>query len=216
MTDLWIHPEIDVVPRNAYVAEGPIPFETWISLAQDLDTELINGVMVDRLAVEIPHELLYGWLVSLLYMYVGKRSQGIVLGSRTAVKVSEFDGRLPDILFVRQDNTAIIRQDAIYGAPDLVVEIVSSDDRLTDLIPLETAYRTLGVREIVFIDPKRERVRVVHKIDHGYEDAVIRSGRLPFRTIPGFWIEVEWLFDDERPSGLDIAMKLLNGRASER
>jgi Uma2 family endonuclease len=155
MTDFLIHPEVEVVPRNAYVSDSPIDFEMWIGLAETLDTELVDGIMVDRLAVPVPHEVLFAWLITLLRSYAGKLDLGEVLGSRTAVKISSYNGRLPGILFVRAENTGIIRKDAIYGVPDLVIEIVSANDRPSDLIPLETDYRDLGVPEIVFIDPQK-------------------------------------------------------------
>ena len=104
MTDLLIHPEVNVVPRNAYVADCPIDFDTWLEMSLDLDTELINGVMVDRMSAQLPHEWIFTWLLTLLRNYVGKRKLGVVLGSRTAVKISDFGGRLPDILFIRTEN----------------------------------------------------------------------------------------------------------------
>ena len=50
MTDLLIRPDVTNDPRNVHIADGPIDFQTWISLTldceQEYDTELINGVMV--------------------------------------------------------------------------------------------------------------------------------------------------------------------------
>jgi len=215
MTDMLIHPEVNVVPRNSYVADAPIDFETWIRLSEDLNTELVSGVMVDRMSAQLPHEWIFVWLLTLLRNYVGKRGAGVVLGSRTAVRISDFNGRLPDILFVRAGNAEIIRKEAIYGAPDLVIEIVSPNDRPSDLIPLETDYRTLGVREIVFVDPQRKRVRVVRQSNEGeYADEFISSGRLALNTVPGFWVELDWLFGEQRPSELDVALELLNNPAT--
>jgi Uma2 family endonuclease len=215
MTELLIHPEVNVVPRNAYVADGPIDFETWLCLAENLDTELIGGIMVDRMSAQFPHEWIFAWFLTLLRNYVGKRNLGVVLGSRTAVKISSHSGRLPDILFVRAENTGIIHNDAIYGVPDLVIEIVSVNDRPSDIIPLEADYRSLGVPEIMFIDPQKRRVRVVHKTDTGYDDQYLLAGRLELRALPGFWIEVEWLFEDVRPNELDVALQLLQEAAGD-
>ena len=210
MMETLIHPEGDSVPRNAYVAEGPIDFGTWLCLSQDRDTELIDGVMVDRMSAQLPHEWIFTWLITLMRVFVRTRGLGVVLGSRTAVQISEFGGRLPNILFVRAENAGILHKDAIRGVPDLVIEIVSANDRPSDLVPLEADYRGLGVPEIIFIDPQKKRVRVVQKTDDGYDDAFVTSGRLPFRAIPGFWIEVEWLFAQEQPNELDVALQLLN------
>jgi Uma2 family endonuclease len=129
--------------------------------------------------------------------------------ARTAVKISEFDGRLPDLLFVRKENEAIIQRDAIYGVPDLVIEIVSPNDRPSHLIPLETDYRTLGVPEIVFIDPQKKRVRVVSKTEAGYDEKTLTEGRLELASVPGFWLEVAWLFADTQPDELTTSLQLV-------
>jgi Uma2 family endonuclease len=209
MTDLLIHPVSDSPPRNIYAADRPIDFATWLSIAQNLDTELVHGVMVDRMAAHFPHEWIFAWLLALMRSYTRHLNLGVVLGSRTAVKINEFDGRLPDLLFVRADNTDIIHDDAIYGIPDLVIEIVSPNDRPSDLISLETDYRILGVPEIVFINPQKQSVRVVTKTEAGYKDRVLTAGRLELASIPGFRIDVAWLFADTQPDELTTVLQLI-------
>jgi Uma2 family endonuclease len=216
MTDLLIQPENDAVPRNAYVADDPIDFERWLTLTQDLDTELVKGVMLVKMAAKYPHEWIFMWLASILRQFTGNLGLGVVLGSRTAVKIDRHDGRLPDILFVRADNTAIIRTDAIYGAPDLVIEIVSTYDRRADLISLETDYCAVGVPEIVFIDPQKKQVRLVRKTEAGeYQNTVLTTGRLELRCVPGFWIEVDWIFAQTPPDAFDVTSKLLQQAKSD-
>ncbi len=210
MTDLLIQSEENRSPRNAHVANRPIDFETWLSIAHDLDTELIKGVMVDRMAAHYPHEWIFAWLFALLRNYTRSLNRGIVLGSRTAVKIDRYGGRLPDILFVRADNSAIVRREAIYGAPDLVIEIVSPNDSRSEQIALETDYCSIGVSEIVFIDPQKKRVRLVRKNESDeYDDVTLTSGMLEFRTITGFHVEIEWIFAETQPNEFDVAAKLI-------
>lgn len=209
MADLDIRPTSDGGPRRLYVADGPIDFETWLVLAQDMDTELVRGVMKENMAAQYPHEWIFAWLFKILGIFVEERKLGVVLGSRSAVKINEVDGRLPDLLFVRADNTAIIQNSAIYGAPDLVIEIVSENDRPSDLVPLEADYREIGVREIAFIDPRKKRVRYLLKTEADYEEAYLTTGTLAFASVPGFHIEVEWLFAEEKPSAYRTAKRLI-------
>lgn len=209
MTDLLIRPVSDNPPRSLYIADRPIDFASWLAIAEHIDTELIQGVMVDRMAARYPHEWIFMWLASILRSYTRHLGLGVVLGSRTAVKINDYDGRLPDLLFVRADNTQIIHNDAIYGIPDLVIEIVSPNDRPSDLIPLETDYRTLGVPEIVFLDPQKQRVRVVTKTETGYDERILTAGRLELASIPGFWIEVAWLFAETQPDELTTVLQLV-------
>ena len=195
--------------RTTYAADGPIDFETWLGLAAEMDTELVGGVMIDRMAAQYPHEWILNWLNRVLGSFVTFRKLGTLLGSRTAVKISGNDGRLPDLLFVRADNRDIIRKDAVYGTPDLVIEIVSENDRPYNLVPLEADYRSIGVPEIVFIDPRKKRVRYLRKNAADYDEAFLTTGRLEFAAVPGFWIEVEWLFAEEKPDEFTVTKQLI-------
>lgn len=213
MTELDIHPYCECGDRITYVADRPIDFATWIEIAEELDTELVRGVMIPRMSAQYPHEWMFAWLFRLLGIFVEERSLGIVLGSRTAVKIGRNDGRLPDILFVRADNTNIIHNDAIYGIPDMVIEIVSEGDRPSTLIPLETDYRSLGIPEIIFINPRKSQARVIHKNDNGnpndYEETILTAGQLTFASVPGFHIEVEWIFADDKPNAFTLIKQLI-------
>ena len=215
MTNLLIYPEGDV-SRNTYVADRPIDFETWVSLPENLDTELIKGVLVSRMAAHYPHEWIFMWLASILRQYTGKLGLGVVLGSRTAVKIDRHDGRLPDILFVRASNTAIIHKDAIYGAPDVVIEIISPNDHRSDLVSLETDYSAIGVPEIVFIDPQQKHVRLIRKTEtEEYDETLLTTGRLELSSVPGFWIEIEWIFSESPPEAFDVTAQLLQTAADD-
>ena len=212
MLDLDIRPSDATIPRRRYVADGPIDFESWLRLAQDLDTELLRGVITEKMSAQFPHEWIFAWLFKVLGAYVENRQLGIVLGSRTAVKITDIDGRLPDLLFVRVENVAIIQKKAIYGVPDLVIEIVSENDRPSDLIPLEADYRDLGVPEILFIDPRQKRLRYLSRIEnaeHAYTEEFLTDGELVFKSIPGFHIEVSWLFEEQKPDGFTVTKQLI-------
>ena len=41
-----------------------------------------------------------------------------------------------------------MQQKAIYGAPDLMLEVISPNDRPSDIMALEIDYRAIGVPEI--------------------------------------------------------------------
>ena len=62
---------------------------------------------------------------------------------------------MPDLLLVRKDNLEIVHQRAVYGAPDLIVEVISPYDRPPDLRSLEADYFRLGVEELMFINLRK-------------------------------------------------------------
>src|SRR6185295_1603557 len=93
------------------------------------DVELIDGVVVERSMVQLDHEKLVDWLRFVIGLYVRALRLGSLLGSRTAVEINRFRGRLPDLLFVRREREEIVQQKAVYGAPDLILEVISPGDR---------------------------------------------------------------------------------------
>lgn len=172
----------------------PITFEAFLELSGSTDLELVDGVIVEQMAAQLDHAKLFAWLFWILHGYVKQKGLGIVLGSRTAVEIGTFGGRLPDILFVRQERMDIVRPKAVYGAPDLVIEIVSPNDRPSDIIALEVDYRSIEVGEIWFIDQLKRRVRALRKQAEGYAEIELTAGTLRSEAVTGFALQVEWLF----------------------
>ena len=196
--------------RIVRFAARPIDFETFLDLNINSDTELLNGVMVKKMAAQLEHERLFVWLLTLLNLFVTRKDLGTVLGSRSTVRIDRYHGRLPDLLFVRKANQAMVQQRAIYGTPDLVTELVSPGDHNSHLIELETDYDSIGVPEVVFVDQQQRRVRLLRRRGESYEESILTTGALVLETVPGFVLQVEWLFADPRPDELNILNALLN------
>jgi Uma2 family endonuclease len=195
--------------RRFYGSDQPISFARYLQITGDKDyVELVDGVLVEKMAAHLDHEWILTWLLSVLRIMADKRKLGMVLGSRTAVEINEFRGRLPDILFVAEARRDIVHQEAIYGAPDLVIEFPSPGDRPSDLIALETDYRHIGVLEIVFVDRRKKFIRILRK-SAGYKEIVITSGPCTFETLPDIRLQAEWLLGDTRPEAFDLISELL-------
>jgi Uma2 family endonuclease len=188
-------------------------FEEFVRLfGEDDDVELVDGMVVQRVAARDIHEDLQGWLLFIMRGYVSAKGLGIVRGSRTAVKITEHRGRFPDIVFVRKENAHIVQEDGIFGTPDLVVEIWSPGDRLSDMLAKEADYKSIGVLEIWFVDQQRRQVRVLRKGKEGYEEKVMKRGVLRSEVVEGFWVNVEWLFKKPLPNELETLQRLLGVR----
>jgi len=86
-----------------------LTFDEFVRLfGEDDDVELVDGMVVKRMAAKDIHEDLQGWLLFVIRGYAEGKQLGIVRGSRTAVKITEHRGRLPDIVFVRAENAHIV------------------------------------------------------------------------------------------------------------
>src|SRR5436853_3145616 len=99
-----------------WVWPRPITFEEFLEVFGPKDfVELVDGVAVEKTKVQLEHEKLWGWLFRVLGWYVQNRDLGVALGSRTAVRINEFRGRLPDLLFVSRARAAIVQEKAVVG-----------------------------------------------------------------------------------------------------
>jgi len=189
--------------RTVRLGDGPITFEEFLTMADPKTwIELVDGMLVEKPTVQYEHEKLEVWIVTVLNGYVKNLGLGEVLGSRSAVRINDFGARLPDIFFVRNEREASIQRMATMVAPDLVLEIVSPSDRRSHLIALEADYRSVGVREILFIDQQRKRIRLLRKRDEAYEATELTDGTWRSETVEGFAVEVAWLLNDPRPDEL--------------
>ena len=109
----------------------------------------------------------------------------------------------PDVLVVC-DREKIVPTH-VYGAPDLIMEILSPATRKIDMNIKHSKYAAAGVREYWLIDPDKKKV-VVYDLEHnelpaiyGFEDQVpvnIFAGKcqIDFSEIYSY---IEFLFEKE-------------------
>ena len=199
-----------------FFAPRPMTFDEWLetgSETRDNPTELINGTPVPQPMVQLEHEKLNLWLLVVLVQYARRAGIGTVLGTRSPVQINNYQGRLPDLFFVRKENEGFLTSKATRIAPDLCMELVSPNDRRADITATEADYRSLGVREIVYIDQQRRKVRVLRRRgDTGddYDEETLSSGDpLILQTMNAVSLAWNWVFVEPRPDEIDTVLSLL-------
>lgn len=192
------------------IIKEDVNFDRFLELANETDKcELIGGVFVMHSPASTPHELVFKLLFVLLEEYVSFYNLGTVLGSRTVIKVDDKNGYEPDILFVSNDNNAEITKIYIDGAPDFVVEILSATTKRYDLGAKKEQYAKIGVKEYWVIDIDNKELINFSLIQNRFEENVMPNGKLKSKTINGFWIMVEWLWQEKLPKGLDCLAEII-------
>jgi Uncharacterized protein conserved in cyanobacteria len=190
---------------DRWVWRRPLRFEEFLEQFGPKDlVELVDGTVVEKKMVQWEHERLQFWLAHILDLTAKRKGLGVVLGSRSAIKISEFRGRMPDLFFVSHERVGIVTDKATYGAPDLVIEIGSPGDRPSDRVALELDYTTIGVAEIVFIDLRRKEIRVLRRQPEGYTEEMLTEGVLRLQSMAGVELEVSWLLEEPRPDELEL------------
>ena len=209
--DLLTETEQVIEGRVVRVAERTIPFERFLDMAAGQWLELVDGVIVEKQPVtQLDHERCSRWIYRVVGMYAEKRGLGEMVGSRIMVRADDFGGRMPDLLFVRRERLSIVQQKAVYGAPDLIIEIVLPGDRPSDLRALEADYARLGVPELVFISLRTSEIRRLRRTSSGsYDETVFTSGPVTFDSLDGLTLQAEWIVNEPRPDEFDTLSALL-------
>lgn len=176
---------------------------------EDLPWELLDGRLVMSPASH-RHEDLFGFLGFLLRGWLEERGGGIVLGSRYPMRLDPRWSPEPDLLVVSDAHSDRITAHRLEGPADLVVEIASDGDPNLDEREKLPRYRAANVPEIWLISPQTGSVRCDRLGPDGAYAIERRSGgRIESSVLPGFGIDVDWLWADPLPSSYRCLQSLL-------
>ena len=176
---------------------------------EDTKYELVDGVLIMHSPASIPHERLFGFLYFLMQGFVQERGLGEVLGSRATLHLATCRKVEPDLLFVSNANRHRLHRKEVEGTADLVVEILSQSTRDYDMDEKRRLYHEAGVGEIWFVDAERREVIVDRRQGDGYEESRSSTGWLQPAAIPGFRIDLFWLWQDPLPAPLSCLVSIL-------
>jgi Uma2 family endonuclease len=111
------------------------------------------------------------------------------------------NGREPDLIFVSNRNLHRLRNTYLDGPADLAVEIMSPESIGRDRGDKFYEYARGGVPEYWLIDPQEQWAEFYHLHSSRYQPAFTGdAGIYHASTIPGFWLKVEWLWQQPLPS----------------
>lgn len=177
--------------------EGQSPGDYERLAPENAFCEYLDGVVYMPSPATDRHQNLSGFFFNILDSMSCVRPIGEVMQGPAVLRVGEQRKLEPDV-FVRQPGPRPA------GEPPalLVIEILSPSTRHVDLGKKLTVYRDAGIPEIWLVDELgRERAVIVErKVGEGYRRESYAEGRLEASAIPGFWIDVSWLWQHPLPS----------------
>ena len=93
----------------------------------------------------------------------------------------------PDIVFVAEANVGIIQRRAIFGVPDLLVELVSPSSVRRDRYDKKQLYARFGVKEYWIGDPANKALEILTLKEAHYElhGCAEEKGKLTSLLLPG-------------------------------
>ncbi len=127
--------------------------EVYRMLPEGTRAELINGRLYMSPAPTLSHQDSTLDLASKILFSVKKNNIGRVFISPIDVFLDSKNAVQPDIFFVSNERKSILKDDGIYGAPNLVIEVLSPGTKKFDLDKKKRIYEKHGVKEYWVVDP---------------------------------------------------------------
>ncbi len=158
--------------------------------------ELLGGELVVVPSPTWKHQEISSRLQFHLQAFVDEHDLGHVVGAPLDVVLSEEDVVQPDILYISHERASIIREDGVYGAPDLIVEILSPSTAERDRTYKKTLYARHGVQEYWIVDPALSAVEVFTLKEESWERAALCNVEEALRSplLPGLEISLTKVF----------------------
>lgn len=160
-------------------------------------TELIDGVVVVSPSPKLWHQL----VLSRLHVLVAQKvTTGVWLFAPMDVYLDEHNAVQPDLFWVAPDGPARPIEGYWYGAPNVVVEVLSAGSVRLDRGDKFRLYERYGVSEYWIVDPVEQYVEVWQLVGGQYRqqglygpDATLTSPRLGCTlSLSGLFDDVEW------------------------
>jgi Uma2 family endonuclease len=158
--------------------------------------QLVDGTLVMDPSPTRTHQESSLKVTLLLAPFVRARRLGKVYFAPLDVYLSDHNVFQPDVIFVSNERAMIIAEDGIYGAPDLVIEILSPSSLRRDRVQKQRVYQATGVKEFWIIDPGAASIQIFNFLPDAAVAVCTLSGRDSYLTplFPGLKINTSKLF----------------------
>lgn len=192
-----------IQPTKA-LPEGEITFEEFLAWGdEDTHAEWVQRKVIPKMPASVQHQEVNSFLHMLVGGWVNFHGSGRAFHPPLLVRLILPNGdvvaREPDLIVVLNEHLERLKEQYLEGAPDLVVEIVSPNQRARDRGEKFYEYEAAGVPEYWIIDPDRQHAEFAQLDEQGVYQVVFSGSKGVYhsKVLSGFWLQVEWLW--QRP-----------------
>ncbi len=184
---------------STYIIEPLVTVEQLASAPDDGNRyEVIEGEIFVSSAPAIKHQVIVRNLDKTVGVHLDVHPTGLILPG-VGVIFSEYNGVIPDVVYVSHERLAQIeKNERLYGAPELVIEILSpgkeNEDR--DRIHKLQLYSRYGVSEYWLINSFRRVIEIYRRTDARLHlhATLMESDNLTTPLLPDFSCAVSKIF----------------------
>jgi len=165
-------------------------------------TEWVNGRALQKVSPQERHARAQGAMVSALTAWAHEAGSGRV-GTEWEFRVTPplevTRPLIPDVAFLSFERLAYENEEAAqipYMAPDVAVEILSSDDRRRDVNEKIRVYLAAGAKLVLLVDPAARNFTTYDAEGSRFFDA---EDIFTHSALPGFSVKVSAIFEIPKP-----------------
>lgn len=167
-------------------------YEDYYRLDDDQRYEIIDGKLLMAPAPDTSHQDWSRELTLIVAAYVKRTKLGKVFVAPVDVVLDPDNTVQPDMVFVSIANLPMIQKRAIFGVPDLLVELVSPSSVRRDRYDKKALYARFGVKEYWIGDPANKALEILTLKNRDYElhCCAEEKGKLTSLLLPGLEFDV--------------------------
>lgn len=180
--------------------ERKLTYEDLAKIPDDgMRHEILDGVHFVSPSPVPRHQEIVGELHLSIGLFLKENPVGRVYLGPTDVELAVHDILVPDLLFVSNQRREQIGSTCVHGAPDLVIEVHSSNKRY-DVITKRARYQATGVPEYWLVDPELESIEVLRLDTDGVYQTAQRLARhtgggvVESPLLPGLKLDLDEVF----------------------
>ena len=167
----------------------------YMQLPEGAKYQLIKGEIIEMPSPTDTHQKILLFLTLKLGNYLMKNNIGVMRFAPLDVHLDDENVFQPDLLFIANENKHIIK-DRVYGAPDMVLEVLSPSTAYYDWEDKKEIYAKYGVKEYWIVNPQKQYIEI-YKNNHAAFELVSKTkdtGLIKSEVIVGFEFELNEMF----------------------
>ena len=174
-----------------------LTYEDYCALPNDgRRYEILEGELAVTPSPSRAHQRVSGNLFVILYTHVRERGLGEVFHAPFDVILEKTSVVVPGLLFVSRDRLGIVTDRGVEGAPELIVEILSSGTVQRDRVEKAQLYARHGVPHYWLVDPEARAIEAFELVEGQYRRTARLAGEATFvpSLFPGLAIPLSTLW----------------------
>jgi Uma2 family endonuclease len=193
IADDYAEPTWDIA--ELFPAQGSWSEDEYLALDTNRLVEFSHGHLEILPMPTQSHQLLVIALFQLLRAFVAARKLGTALIAPMRMQLWPGKFREPDIMLMLAENDER-RTDQYWLGADLVMEVVSPDDRRRDLVTKRNEYAMAGIPEYWIVDPTDRQITVLALEGNSYtvHGAFAEGEQATSLLLEGFSVDVTTVF----------------------